>query len=59
MFLTKTLGWTEGLDEEHDATLDPDPNDVKTLAKYEFLAKQTGWYKGLKLFGERERRSSG
>ena len=42
MFLTKTLGWKESLNEEDNATSDSDLHDVTM-----------GWCKGLKLFGER------
>ena len=53
MFLTKTLGWKEGLDEENDATSDAKQNDVTKLAEYLFLIEQMGWRNGLELFGER------
>ena len=53
MFLTETLGWKEGLNGEHDAFSDADPNDATKLAEYLFLTEQMGWRKGLKLFGER------
>ena len=53
MFLTATLRWKEGIDGMEDATSDADPNDVKKLVEYLFLAEQMGWCTGLKLFGER------
>ena len=40
MFLTKALGWKEGLDGENDTTSDANPNDVTELAKYLFLTEQ-------------------
>ena len=53
MFLTEILGWTEGLNEETDASSDTDQNDVTRLDKYLFLTEQVGWHKGLQLFEER------
>ena len=50
MFLTKTLGWEEGLNEETNATSDADPNDVMKLAEYLFLTEQMGWRKKRNLF---------
>ena len=53
MFLTKILGWKEGLNEENDASSDADPNNLTKLAEYLFVTEQLGWHKDLKLFGER------
>ena len=47
MFLTKTLGWKEGLNKENNPTLDADLNDVTKLTKYLFLIEQVGLRKGL------------
>jgi hypothetical protein len=53
IFLTKALGWKEGLNKENNPTSDGDSNDVIKLAEYLFLTEQMGWRKGLKLFGEK------
>ena len=55
-FLTETLGWKEGLNNE---TNDPSEsssdktNDVTKLAEYMFLTEQMGWRKGLTIFKEK------
>ena len=42
MFLTKNLGWKDGLNEENNATFEIDPHDVTKLAKYLFVTGQMG-----------------
>ena len=49
MFLTKTLGWKEGLNKENYSTSDADTNDVTKLSEYVFLTEHMGWRKGLKV----------
>ena len=54
IYLTKDLGWGEGLKEEiEEEDLKCDPKDVTKLSEYVFLTTQMGWKKGLKVLGEK------
>ena len=47
IYLTKDLGWKEGLNEKiEESESKLDPNDVTKLSEYLFLAKQMGWKNG-------------
>jgi hypothetical protein len=48
MFLTETLGWKEGLNDE-EAKREVDEANVKYLAQYLFVTEQMGWKQGLKI----------
>ena len=51
LFLTETLGWSEGLKETDKPSLNE--SGVKLLAEYLFVTEQMGWRKGLKMFKEK------
>ena len=56
IFLTETLGWKEGLNNEtHDPSESSSDksNNVTKLAEYMFLTEQMGWRKGLTIFKEK------
>ena len=54
IYLTKDLGWKEGLKEEiEEEEVKCDPKDVTKLSEYLFLTKQMGWKKGSKVLGEK------
>merc|ERR1712086_601095 len=54
VYLTKDLGWKEGVKEEiEEEELKCDPKDVTKLSEYLFLTEQMGWKKGLKVLREK------
>ena len=55
MFLTETLGWKEGLQDEPCQQVEAAERrcNVTTLAAYLFLTDQMNWKKGLKIFHEK------
>lgn len=55
LFLTKTLGWKEGLHNYEPTSCPQEMNEanVNTLAVYLFLTEQMNWKKGLTVFQER------
>ena len=58
MFLTKPLGWKEGLNKEKDQTSGDNMNDVTYLAKCLFLTEHMGWRKGAKTVWRERRKGS-
>ena len=52
MFLTETLGWKEGLNDD-EAKKEISEANVKYLAEYLFVTEQMGWKQGLKIFQEK------
>ena len=55
IYLTKDLGWKEGLNEElEEEEFKSDPKDATKLSNYLFLTKQMCWKKGLKALREKE-----
>ena len=58
IFLTKTIGWKQGLietgiEDEPEKNPEGDTNNATKQAEYLFLTEQMGWREGLKIFGEK------
>ena len=54
VYLTKDLGWKEGLREKiEEEELKCDPKDVTKFSEYLFITIQMGWKNGPKVLGEK------